>query len=51
MRCCARRLRAGRHGRVSHDLSHAQGHADLKVDGLTFDKDFQPAQLTSWRWA
>lgn len=32
---------------VVHDLSHAQGHADLKVDGLTFDKDFQPAQLTS----
>jgi hypothetical protein len=32
---------------VSHDLARASGHADLVVDKLTFDKDFQPAQLTS----
>ncbi|NMN03529.1 hypothetical protein FHT19_000685 [Novosphingobium sp. SG919] len=31
---------------VEHDLSHATGHADLAVDKLVFDKDFQPAQLT-----
>lgn len=32
---------------VTHDLARASGHADLVVDKLLFDKDFQPAQLTS----
>ena len=31
---------------IRHDLSSGIGHADLDVDGLAFDKAFQPAQLT-----
>ncbi|WP_338468071.1 YdbH domain-containing protein [Novosphingobium sp. ZN18A2] len=31
---------------ISHDLGTAKGHADLFVDGLKFDKRFQPDTLT-----
>ncbi|MDT0507406.1 YdbH domain-containing protein [Novosphingobium sp. MMS21-SN21R] len=31
---------------IRHDLSQGSGHADLDVDGLVFDKAFQPADLT-----
>ncbi len=31
---------------IRHDLGTGTGHADLTVDGLVFDKAFQPAQLT-----
>lgn len=31
---------------IRHDLSKGVGHADLDVDGLVFDKAFQPADLT-----
>lgn len=31
---------------IRHDLATASGHADLIVDALTFDKGFQPADLT-----
>ncbi|OYX61372.1 MAG: hypothetical protein B7Y89_13130 [Novosphingobium sp. 32-60-15] len=31
---------------IRHDLGSGTGRADLQVDGLVFDKGFQPAQLT-----
>ena len=31
---------------IRHDLGSGTGRADLDVDGLIFDKTFQPAQLT-----
>lgn len=31
---------------IRHDLGTGAGHADLKVDGLVFDKGFQPDDLT-----
>lgn len=31
---------------IRHDLGNGTGHADLTVDSLTFDKGFQPADLT-----
>lgn len=32
---------------IRHDLASARGHADLKVDGLAFDKRLQPDTLTT----
>lgn len=31
---------------LAHDLASARGHANLAVEGLTFDEDFQPTALT-----
>lgn len=31
---------------IQHNLGNGAGHADLAVDGLTFDKGFQPDDLT-----
>lgn len=32
---------------IAHDLASARGHADLAVDGLTFDAGLQPDRLTA----
>jgi len=38
--------RAVAHVDIVHDLNTADGHADLAVDGLSFDDDLQPLDLT-----